>query len=77
MFVYLILQTSQRFSFSGKERLRFDDRSILDAKSQFDGKAHALFVWWELGMDFENEIILSCAPEWAHPTPKNMQVRIR
>ena len=25
-------------------------------------------------MDPEGEIILTCAPRWAHPTPSNMQV---
>lgn len=26
-------------------------------------------------MDYENEILLSCAPKWAHHDPNNMQWR--
>lgn len=31
-------------------------------------------MWWDLEMDPDGEIILSCAPRWAHPTPSDMQV---
>ena len=40
-----------------------------------DGLTHAVFMWWVLYMDREQEIILSCAPKWAHHNPNNMQVR--
>jgi protein arginine N-methyltransferase 7 len=32
-------------------------------------------MWWVCRMDYEDEILLSCAPIWAHHTPNNMQVR--
>ncbi len=38
------------------------------------GKSHAVFMWWDLYFDEEEEILLSCAPKWAHPTPNDMQV---
>ncbi len=31
------------------------------------GTAHAVLMWWTLDMDTEGEIVLSCAPPWAHP----------
>ena len=64
----------RRFSFSGKEKLNFSNKNIIKAKSNANGTAHAIFTWWILGMDYESEIILSCAPKWAHPTPNDMQV---
>ncbi|XP_073946868.1 protein arginine N-methyltransferase 7-like isoform X2 [Choristoneura fumiferana] len=31
------------------------------------GQAQMVFMWWELNMDMEGKICLSCAPWWAHP----------
>lgn len=31
------------------------------------GKAQMIFTWWELNMDPEGKIVISCAPWWAHP----------
>ncbi|CAG9561428.1 unnamed protein product [Danaus chrysippus] len=31
------------------------------------GIAQIVFMWWELNMDTEGKICLSCAPWWAHP----------
>lgn len=31
------------------------------------GLAQAVCMWWELKMDVDHEITLSCAPYWAHP----------
>ncbi|KAL0871706.1 hypothetical protein ABMA27_004219 [Loxostege sticticalis] len=31
------------------------------------GRAQMVFMWWELNMDTEGKICLSCAPWWAHP----------
>ncbi|KAG6446606.1 protein arginine N-methyltransferase 7 isoform X2 [Manduca sexta] len=31
------------------------------------GKAQMVFMWWELNMDTEGKIVLSCAPWWTHP----------
>ncbi|KPJ08008.1 Protein arginine N-methyltransferase 7 [Papilio machaon] len=31
------------------------------------GKAQMVFMWWELNMDTEGKIVLSCAPWWCHP----------
>lgn len=39
------------------------------------GTCQSVFMWWELQMDLDGDIMLSCAPRWAHPEPKQMQVR--
>ncbi|KAM3966407.1 arginine methyltransferase 7 [Aphomia sociella] len=31
------------------------------------GRAQMVFMWWELNMDTEGKICLSCAPWWTHP----------
>ncbi|XP_023950812.2 protein arginine N-methyltransferase 7 [Bicyclus anynana] len=31
------------------------------------GRAQIVFMWWELNMDMEGKILLSCAPWWTHP----------
>lgn len=31
------------------------------------GKAHAVLMWWDLVMDDEGDVVLSCAPVWHHP----------
>ncbi|KAI5637866.1 protein arginine N-methyltransferase 7 [Phthorimaea operculella] len=31
------------------------------------GKAQMVFMWWDLNMDQEGKIVLSCAPWWNHP----------
>ena len=29
-------------------------------------------MWWDIQMDPQKTITLSCAPSWGHPTPKDM-----
>ncbi|KAL3860195.1 hypothetical protein ACJMK2_010353 [Sinanodonta woodiana] len=64
-----------RFDFSGKTVLRPDESVGTVVKSLNAGQVDAIFMWWDLEMDEEGEIILSCAPRWAHPTPSHMQWR--
>ena len=64
-----------RFDFSGKTPLEFDRTSVITPDVQDTGRVDAVLMWWDLEMDGEGEIILSCAPRWAHPTPDNMQWR--
>lgn len=65
-----------RFSFSGKKPIAYNERNIVEAVSKQNGKANGIFMWWVLRMDYENEILLSCAPKWAHHSPNDMQVII-
>lgn len=41
-----------------------DRKNALHLKSKENGTTHAVFVWWELIMDSDGEIVLSCAPKW-------------
>jgi hypothetical protein len=45
---------------------------VLEATAVAEGPVDAFFMWWDLKMDPEEKITLSCAPEWAHPNPKDM-----
>lgn len=55
------------FDFSGKTRFLYDREDVQTIKVERDGMAQAVFMWWDLVMDINNEVILSCAPYWAHP----------
>lgn len=39
----------------------------LNVKALRTGLAHVVFMWWDLRMDQAGDIVLSCAPFWAHP----------
>lgn len=56
-----------RFDFSQKGALKKKEGSEVNIQAQVDGQVDAIFVWWDLEMDPQGEIILSCAPRWAHP----------
>lgn len=56
-----------RFDWSGKTPFIFERSTISTLKAQQGGKAQVVFMWWDLIMDIDNQIILSCAPVWAHP----------
>lgn len=64
-----------RFSFSGKKPLPYDQRQVLEVMAENSGTAHGIFMWWICHMDQENEIIMSCAPKFAHHSPANLQVQ--
>lgn len=56
-----------KFDWSNEESLQFKDQVVLQVQSIACGTAHAIFMWWDLNMDKENRIVLSCAPVWEHP----------
>ncbi|KAL3284415.1 hypothetical protein HHI36_018575 [Cryptolaemus montrouzieri] len=60
-----------QFDWSGRTPLIFEQSTIHNLRAECDGEAQAVFIWWDLKMDTENKIILSCAPFWAHPLSKN------
>ncbi|KAL7641061.1 UNVERIFIED_CONTAM: hypothetical protein RMT77_008198 [Armadillidium vulgare] len=43
-------------------------------ESLSSGNCDAVFMWWDLKMDPQREIILSCAPLWDHPLTKGNTV---
>ncbi|XP_065160684.1 protein arginine N-methyltransferase 7 isoform X2 [Atheta coriaria] len=56
-----------RFDFSGRTPFIYERSSVSIVKSLRNAIAHGVFMWWDLNMDIDNKIILSCAPHWAHP----------
>ncbi|XP_056630627.1 protein arginine N-methyltransferase 7 [Diorhabda sublineata] len=62
-----------KFDWSGKTPLVFENSCVFTEKAENDGIAQVVFMWWELEMDTESKIILSCAPVWAHPWTKLKQ----
>lgn len=56
-----------KFDFSGKTKIETTRNLKHTLKSKYDGVAQAVLVWWDLKMDTKGEILLSCAPYWAHP----------
>ncbi|KAK6185183.1 hypothetical protein SNE40_007471 [Patella caerulea] len=64
-----------RFDFNSKDGIPEDDTSTVTVKSLNKGTVDAVFMWWDIEMDPQGEIILSCAPHWAHPDSHNLQWR--
>ena len=62
------------FDFSGVTSLQAKRQNEVKVTAEHGGKTQAVFMWWELEMDTEKQIILSCAPHWAHPHPHDMPV---
>lgn len=60
-----------RFDWSGKTPFIFERSTLNTIKSERDGTAQGIFMWWDLIMDIENNVTLSCAPFWAHPDVTN------
>lgn len=55
------------FDWNCKEPIPNDETKTVKIIASSSGKAQALLMWWTLDMDREGEIVLSCAPPWAHP----------
>ena len=67
----------ERFDFSSGAsaiEMKREQKTALEAENS--GTAHGVFMWWELEMDTEGKILLSCAPHWAHPQPHDMPVSV-
>ncbi|EZA46347.1 protein arginine N-methyltransferase 7 isoform X1 [Ooceraea biroi] len=56
-----------RFDWSSKKPLLYNEKALLRVQPIASGTAHAIFMWWDLNMDPDNEVLLSCAPVWEHP----------
>ena len=53
-----------QFDWSGKTPFICDHFTVSNCRAERDGTAQAIFMWWSLQMDVENEIVLTCAPVW-------------
>lgn len=63
-----------RFDWSGKISLLKERSNVLEVISSDDGVADVVFMWWDLVMDVNGTVILSCAPTWAHPMTVSQNV---
>ena len=59
-----------RFDWAKNKKIptRRQTKTIIKATSS--GKAQIIFMWWDLNMDEEGDIKISCAPVWEHPDCK-------
>lgn len=61
-------QVVLEFDFSGESPIELERNSVKTFEPLVPGgTVQAVFFWWDLLMDPEGEIVLSCAPSWAHP----------
>ena len=56
-----------RFDWNAKNPIPQDENQSVKFSAIASGTAHAVFFWWDLDMDVDGDIVLSCAPPWAHP----------
>ncbi|XP_013108324.1 protein arginine N-methyltransferase 7 [Stomoxys calcitrans] len=59
-----------QFDFGGKKSRETKRERAFEVKSCSVGSTDLVFYWWEILMDIEGDIKLSCAPFWAHPDLK-------
>lgn len=55
------------FDFTGKASIPLTETFIKQFPVVTQGKANAVFFWWDLKMNPSGSILLSCAPHWSHP----------
>jgi len=46
-----------RFDWSGKKPLLNNEKVSLPTQPITSGTAHAIFMWWDLNMDTDNQVI--------------------
>ncbi|XP_055840399.1 protein arginine N-methyltransferase 7 [Episyrphus balteatus] len=63
------------FNFSDPNGMATDRFNNLKLKSECQGSADMVLFWWSIDMDQEGEIVLSCAPYWAHPDFSDLSSR--
>lgn len=73
--MWVLSQFSCRFDFTGRHGLTpIKEQSVTTFEALASGQCNAVFMWWDLDMDPDGHYILSCAPEWAHPSPQNLVI---
>ncbi|XP_030374210.1 protein arginine N-methyltransferase 7 [Scaptodrosophila lebanonensis] len=61
-----------QFDFQRKETRDKKREQVVRVKAIQAGAAELVFYWWNIEMDDDGEILLSCAPYWAHPELKQL-----
>nr|XP_027216177.1 protein arginine N-methyltransferase 7-like [Penaeus vannamei] len=56
------------FDWSGRRQdIPCDKTTRIKFKTLASGNCDAILMWWDIRMDQDGEVMLSCAPYWAHP----------
>ncbi|KAK8730718.1 hypothetical protein OTU49_007885 [Cherax quadricarinatus] len=56
------------FDWSGRKKdISCDEITRVKFETLASGDCDAVLMWWDLRMDQDGEVMLSCAPYWAHP----------
>ena len=63
-----------RFDFSKKEGLIKNEYIEKKVTALCDGNVDAFVMWWDLDMDIDGEIQISCAPKWCRPPEIDLPV---
>ncbi|XP_017111566.1 protein arginine N-methyltransferase 7 [Drosophila elegans] len=61
-----------QFDFQRKQEREKQRQQLLKLQSKQPGAAELVFYWWDIQLDDGGEILLSCAPYWAHPELKEL-----
>ncbi|KAH8402142.1 hypothetical protein KR009_010012 [Drosophila setifemur] len=61
-----------QFDFQRKEQREKKRDRLVKVESKQAGAAELVFYWWDIQLDDGGEILLSCAPYWAHPEIKEL-----
>ena len=63
-----------RFNFGAQSGrpIPVKEQTVARSRTLSGGRCDAVFMWWDVFMDPDKKVRLSCAPKWAHPTPENL-----
>uniref|UniRef100_A0A182RJK8 Protein arginine N-methyltransferase n=1 Tax=Anopheles funestus TaxID=62324 RepID=A0A182RJK8_ANOFN len=56
-----------KFNWSKHDLLVNNRNEKRNCQARTSGFPQVVFMWWDLVMDSEGDVLLSCAPYWAHP----------
>lgn len=62
------------FDWTGEQPLIFNETTEIVFEGISKGKASGVFMWWDIVMDINEEIVLSCAPVWEHPDAEKKDI---
>jgi len=64
-----------KFDWNSKKPIPEDECKPVSITATASGTVQGVLMWWSIDMDREGEIVLSCAPPWAHPEGKQLPWR--
>ncbi|XP_034477590.1 protein arginine N-methyltransferase 7 isoform X1 [Drosophila innubila] len=62
-----------QFDFQRKQKREEQRQNVLQLQLSSPGTVEIVYYWWQIEMDDAGDILLSCAPYWAHPELKQLQ----